>query len=171
MSYERSERFRASDSIFYTITRDIDPVSPDTWDSEDVFLASKYRNFSVRESFLSQDPPKEEYWVFPLWVYDHSGIHLSTGGPVCQWDSCNPGYVYVRKDVWQSQKEALKAADGLLEDWNYYLSGDVWGVRVYKDNVCGSCGNNDPEELEACWGISGYSNAEEEAKLICTTYT
>jgi hypothetical protein len=89
----------------------------------------------------------KKYHIFPLSAYIHSGVRLYMGThKVCQWDSCQVGAVLVAKEEWRTRKQAEKVAQGLIENWNDYLSGNVYGYRI-----------EDAEEndLESCWGFFG----------------
>lgn len=43
------------------------------------------------------------------------------------------------------------------EEWNTYLSGDVWGYRVFDE---------DGEEFDSYWGFYGREACIEEAKAV-----
>ena len=45
--------------------------------------------------------------VLPLYLYDHSGITMNTGGFSCSWDSGQVGFIYVTRE--KVLKEYLKA--------------------------------------------------------------
>jgi hypothetical protein len=55
---------------------------------------------------------------------------------------------------------ARKCAEGLVETWNQYLWGDVWGYVIT---------DSDGEEVESgsCWGFYGLDACIEEAKATC----
>jgi hypothetical protein len=44
-----------------------------------------------------------------------------------------------------TEKVALKAAEGLIEEWNQYLSGDVYGYKIFELD----------EEIDSCYGFYG----------------
>lgn len=211
------------------VEQDMDAQSPDTWENEDVFLVYEHRNFTVRrEGFEPRDifeykgnQPKfeligetpdniqlhkrddrfDDYFIFPVDAYIHSGVHLSLAGsrdyPDRRWDVSTTGFVLVKKEeVVEGKKpvitieEARKYAEGLLETWNQYLSGDVWGFTVLKpvtqytiteedlknlrqeeEYVSGdymhvdqflevASESTDYEELDSCWGFYGSDPKE-----------
>lgn len=89
----------------------------------------------------------KNYHVFTLSAYIHSGVRLYLGtGKVCQWDSGVVGAVLVSKEEFKTEAKAGKVAEGLLETWNDYLSGNVYGFIVEDKN-----GNH----LESCYGFYG----------------
>lgn len=94
--------------------------------------------------------------VIPLYLYDHSGITMSTSPFSCGWDSGQVGFIYVSKEAvlkefgWKqmSPKRTLQIATILNSEvvvYDQYLRGDVWGFRVKADG----------EETDSCWGFYG----------------
>ena len=120
----------------------------------------------------------------PLYLYDHSGISMSTGSFSCPWDSGQVGLIYVSKEkvrqeynikhVTQAWVEKIRGyLKGEVKTYDQYLTGDVWGFQVFEvpEGV-------DPEELEegeleeveSCYGFFGEEAAEEEAKANVAYY-
>ncbi len=105
--------------------------------------------------------------VTELYLYDHSGLTVSTGGFTCRWDSSQIGWVIMTpkrfKEAmgreWAGTPEDIKWAEGCIEaeveEYDQYLTGDVWGIRI-KDEY--------DEEVESCWGFYGSKYAEEDAR-------
>ena len=96
------------------------------------------------------DKIKKEYFIFPLEAYIHSGIHLSIGNegnyPDRQWDVSCIGLIFIRKDEAENQKDkAHIIAKGLLDTWNDYLSGNVYGYVIDGDG-------------DSVWGFYGDYN-------------
>ena len=134
------------------VEQDINAESPNTWSNEDMFLVYEHRDFTVkREGFIPdiineylQDDPNErsmefdDYYIFPVDAYIHSGVHLSLSDtesypdPDRRWDVSTTGFVLVKKEKELSEDKAKEYAEGLLETWNQYLSGDVYGFTVLK---------------------------------------
>lgn len=194
------------------------PESPKDWDNDEAFLVYNHRNFQVEmEGFNVSDisdyiqslsHPNDEYdvkdfgayYIFPVEACIHSGISLSlfTGTKTCQWDSSVSGYVLVKKTNGYLQGTELvteymaKArAEGLLELWNQYLSGEVYGFIIEKPNIVYSITkkkfdtlvfendlanlesefdvDHDWEQIDSCFGYYGdpeESGCIEEAKSI-----
>ena len=151
----------------YEIVPDDDAQSPQENQDQGLFLVASHRSFSVPEPGQKRPPSdpgelleryKATHWIFPIEAYIHGGVHLSLSGtgnyPDRQWDVSQLGFVFAAKSEWRSQAAAREAAAGLLETWNQYLSGDVWGY-VIKDG---------DEEVESVWGFYGHDYCEEEAK-------
>ena len=145
------------------------------------------------------------YFIFPVEAYIHSGVSLSlfSGTKQCGWDSSVSGYILVSRttqiatDDYTSVPEdkAKEYAEGLIETWNTYLSGDVWGFIVEKPNTTYSISKEDFdtlittgtftsdnflkvidvedewEEVDSCWGFYGQDAAINEAKLVIDNLT
>lgn len=80
----------------------------------------------------------------PLWLYDHSGISISTGRR-CPWDSSFIGLIFVEKDFYLAQtcikdeenwKEAAKKTlEGEIETYSDFLEGNVYQWTLYEPTV------------------------------------
>ncbi|MDY6957523.1 MAG: hypothetical protein SVK08_00065 [Halobacteriota archaeon] len=110
--------------------------------------------------------------VVPVYMYEHSGIALSTTPFSCRWDSGQLGIIYTRRnDIlntfrdWKklSQKRLNKARDILVnevETFEKYMNGDIYGF-VIKDK--------EGTEVDSVWGYyddNKYSHMISEAKSI-----
>lgn len=136
--------------------------SPDDWGNTDAFIVHDHRDFTIeRKGFnpseifeaLQENPNKlfDGYRVFPLYAYIHSGIALSLGRNqypfTCRWDTSFAGFVLVKHEKGMyTPKQARRIAEGLIETWNEYLSGNVYGFVVE---------NSEGEQLDSCWGFYG----------------
>ena len=151
------------------IEQDQDAQSPAEWQDNGLFLVAGHRDFWVAVPGMEKDwrgydsmreliPDKEaEYHVFMVEAYIHGGIRLALANqgnfPDRRWDVSLCGAIFAAKSEWPLQESALKAAGSLIEEWNQYLSGDVWGCIVEDDN-----GNH----VDSCWGFYGREYAEEQ---------
>ena len=83
----------------------------------------------------------KEYFILPLYLYDHSGITMNTGGFNCPWDSGQVGYIYVSKaqirEEWKVKRISPKLSKtiyAVLEDevkiYDHYLTGEVFYYNV-----------------------------------------
>lgn len=151
------------------IEQDTDAQSPAEWDNDGLFLIANHRDFFVppdkdTRHFDVQDEidsRKPEYHVFLLEAYIHSGVVLALAGegnfPDRQWDVSLLGAVFVSKKEWRLRKSARKAAESLIEEWNQYLSGDVYGCIVEDD---------DGNHIDSCWGFYGHEYAQQEGQRM-----
>lgn len=113
----------------------------------------------------------------PLYLLDHSGLSMNTGGFNCPWDSGQVGVIYVTretivkeygKDTKKNREKALKYLQAEVETYNRYLQGDVYGYSVEKVNTCDKCGNCESESVDSCWGFYGIESAIEAGKEAAT---
>lgn len=152
-------------STFY----DTDSESPDYWGNDDCFLVYDHRQFSVSvkgfepEDIFSHISETKRlfydgFFVFPVYAYIHSGISLSLGRDsypfTCPWDTSLTGCILVKREKGAyTRKKAMQKAEGILNTWNEFLSGDVYGYN---------------SEYGSCWGFygsEGYKIMIEEAKM------
>ena len=103
----------------------------------------------------------KKYIMLPLYLYDHSGLAMSTESFVgkavhAEWDSGQVGWIYVSKEdalkefggdrmTGAVKKKAEKLMRGEVEVYDAYLRGECYGFELYKNG-----------ELEdSCWGFIG----------------
>jgi len=93
--------------------------------------------------------------LLPLYLFDHSGITMSTKRFSCPWDSGKVGFIFVSKAQARSEFswKRLSAArlaklnthlEGEVEVYDQYLRGDVWGFKV-----------TEGDQEDSCWGFFG----------------
>lgn len=147
---------------------DTDAQSPDDWGNDECFIVYDHRDFTVERKGYNPDDIFENlqnkkrlydgYHVFPLYAYIHSGVSLSLGRNsypfTCNWDTSFKGFVLVKRQKgwsWTPNK-AEKIAQSVVDEWNDYLSGSVYGYNT---------------DSGSCWGFygdEGYKDMIEEAK-------
>ena len=151
--------------------------SPREWDNLSI-MAIKSREFNLSDN-LDFDIPQdltfeefEEYLIkeqkavltIPLWLYNHSGISLSTSS-ICRWDSSPIGYAFVTKEILRKEfnvknitnnilEKAKKIIMGEIETYNKYLSGEVFSYSIYEIKKC-ELGHTHKEYIESCGGFFG----------------
>ena len=198
---------------------DDDPESPNEWGDDSTFLVYDHRQFMVKRDgfeprdiwgyFNGEDASMgflyEDYYIFPVEAYIHSGVKLSLyeADLTCRFDSSVTGFVLVKSKVesmagikFITESMAKKRAESLLEIWNQYLSGEIYGFIIEKPNVIYSITKkkfdrlvfeNDLanlesefdvdhiwEEIDSCWGFYGdpeESGCIDEAKFIIDKLT
>lgn len=147
---------------------DENPMSPDEWKNDELFLVYDHGQFYVPvkgfdpvDIFQYFQENKRTlykgYFVFPVYAYIHSGVSLSLGRNnypfTCRWDTSSRGFVLCKKQKGcYSSKKAYDLAEGLIEEWNQLLSGEVYGYN----SDCGSCWS--------FYGDEGYKQMIIEAK-------
>lgn len=95
--------------------------------------------------------------IIPIYMYDHSGVTISTKPFGDPWDSGQIGFIYVTKasvrEEYKVSRMSKKVIENVIkcllaevETYDQYLTGDVWGYQLY---------NEDGEEGDSCWGFFG----------------
>ena len=148
------------------VVHDEDPMSPREWDNLGTMKCWHRRYRLGDEPFglwNGEDPqeflrslPKGSI-VLPLYLYDHSGITMSTSAFSCPWDSGQVGYIYVTPEKIRKEYSVKRISRQLrervtqylkneVEIYDHYLTGNVWGFVV----------ENGPEgEHDSCFGFFG----------------
>lgn len=156
---------------------DQDPISPRENDNAGT-IVGWHRNYNLGDEQPSQDPQewREQYEVenpkaliIPVYMYDHSGISLSTGAFSCPWDSGQVGYIVISHEKMMQEwgnpgddeqriqamhDKATECLTAEVEEYSSYLNGDVYGYTITDANG---------DEVHACWGFIGFDYAKAEA--------
>ena len=169
------------------ISQDMHPSNPiEGWDGN-VGYALFHNNYSFQngtdlntKDYGSWDEFKEALVkkyktlaILPIYLYDHSGITMSTEPFGCRWDSGQIGFAYVNKEIlkawgYKSRRGYEKVAKKTLEEdiisnvqlYDDYITGNVYGFLVFDD---------EGEVDDSCWGYYGDLGKEDaiaEAKNI-----
>ena len=168
---------------------DTDPVSPREWDNicrmicfHKKYLLGDKHDFSRPDDFLdwldANDP--KYFLVKELYLYDHSGLTISTGPFNDPWDSGQIGWIYVDlKEVCEGlfgsfteelfenhyssiRKHAEKYIQGEVETYDMYLREEVYGYSVdclkrIGPNGYKKCKNG----FDSCFGFYGIDYFKE----------
>lgn len=125
--------------------------------------AEDYRGWDEMEQAILRRNPGA--LILPLYLYDHSGITMRTVPFSCPWDSGQVGFIFATREkvlrTWGAKRMterirnlALEALRSEVEEYDAYLTGDVYGYIVE---------DQDGEELDSCWGFIGLQVAEDSA--------
>lgn len=146
------------------IILDEDPGSPREWDNLGV-IATWHRRYTLGDiqpkedsaEFIAELP--EGSVMLPVYMYDHSGLALSTSPFSCPWDSGQLGIIYATPERVTELGVAPEDVEAALRSevvvYGQYVSGDVYGYRRLSRPVCETCGQVVEEELDSCWGFYG----------------
>jgi hypothetical protein len=167
------------------IVQDTDPSNPrEEFDQASRFVCFHRRyNLGDKHAYRSED---YDGWdglekqlakdgaavILPLFLLDHSGLALSTQDFNDRWDSGQIGFAYMTRqgilDNFMAKRlspflrdRALALIKGEVEEYNCYLSGDVYGYAI-KDG--------DGETVDSCWGFYGYKYAEEQGREALASF-
>ena len=162
---------------------DIDPQNPRTeWDNDDVMVcfhrkynlgdehdykSGDYSGWEELKEQICKDNDVQD--ILPLYLYDHSGITMSTSDFGDRWDSGCVGFIYITKAK-ARESHMVKRISKRVRDivhsnllasvkiYDEYISGEVYGYIV-KDKET-------EEELDSCWGFYGLDYVREQAKEV-----
>lgn len=99
----------------------------------------------------------------PIYMYDHSGITISTSPFGCKWDSGQVGYIYVSntriiEEYGDDSEDSIKKATDVLEAeikiLDQYLTGDVYSFTLVKEVTC-DLGHIHEEIIDSCGSFYG----------------
>jgi len=158
------------------IRQDDMPEPPREWDNLGTMVCSHSRynlgdeqlSYGEFWDFIKEEGGKDSFFILPLYLYDHSGLTMSTEPFSCPWDSGQVGYIYVSKDDVRNEfgagristklaKQAFKILKGEVETYDQYLRGDVYGYIIKDSNGV---------EQESCWGFYGEDYCRKEAEAV-----
>ena len=168
------------------IEQDTNPESPRSWDNLGTMVCfhkrydlgdkTDYRSEdydSWKELMLGIIENEGEVFILPLYLYDHSGITISTSSFSCPWDSGQVGFIFVSKH--KVKKEGIdedKVIDYLkneVKTYDQYLTGDVWGYKVYEIEEC-NLGCEHKKLVDSCFGFYGEDECRSEGENILQHY-
>ena len=110
---------------------------------------------------------RKDVKFLPLYLYDHSGITMSTSPFSCPWDSGQVGIIYathedIRKEFGPQGRalghitdKAITSAFKLMrqevEVYDAFLKGEVYGYIIE---------DPDGDEIDSCWGFICPNNLD-----------
>jgi len=169
---------------------DQSPESPREWDciTRMICFHNRY-NLGDKTNYKSSDfdswnemkeQIESDYKVLmikPLYLYDHSGITISTSSFSCQWDSGQVGWVFIDEKTYKSICGEVEYTDEKLEciiksevsNYDQYLTGDVYGYKIFKVETCDK-GCEHEDELDSCWGYYGEDECMDEGISVMEHY-
>jgi hypothetical protein len=174
------EEYKSADgSVMLKIYQDDLGESPREWDNLGTMVCW-HRRYNLGDKHSYSDPDSfMEWWkkqkgiLLPLYLYDHSGITMSTSNARYpfndRWDSGQVGWTYITNEKIRKEYSAKKISKKLrervaqylineVETYDQYLTGDVYGFKLIVEK----------EECQvfedSCWGFYG-SNVKENGIL------
>lgn len=157
------------------LVHDSSPDSPRNWDNLGTMICFHRRyDLGDKHSYSSDDYSSWEEMkqaiikeenpavILPLYMYDHSGISISTSPFSCRWDSGQIGFILVSKKkaleefggkiVTAKLKERIeKILEGEVETYTQYVEGDVYGFQIVDE---------DDNIIDSCYGFYGSDHKE-----------
>lgn len=141
----------------YEIHQETDPIDPHKDFDHAGVMVCQHPRHNLGDT---KEHPGVVSCGLPLYLYDHSGLRMSTKPFGCPWDSGLVGMIYMPAETLEKEFEgdmsrALDCLRAEVDTYDKYLSGDVWYVLI-KDE--------DDEIVDSLSQIYGREAAEEEAK-------
>ena len=153
------------------IRPDEDAESPREWCNLGTMVCW-HRRYRLGDDNAFDDPAEfHEWWkehgeggeLLPLYLYDHSGITMSTGSFGDPWDSGQVGWIYATRETLLKEysckrisklvrERARKCLLAEVESYDQFLTGDVWCYHITSDDID-----------DSCCGFFGYDYCREEA--------
>ena len=142
--------------------------NPRDWDNMGV-MACWHRRYNLGDEQPECSPSEyledlpEGTVILPLYLYDHSGITMSTTAFSCPWDSGQVGIIYATPEKVKEcfmddnvdEDRVRSVLVGEVETYDMYLTGEVYGYEVQKPIGCDACGNVEYEFVHNCGGFFG----------------
>ena len=104
---------------------------------------------SIQEYVKSLDA--DDYVILPVYMYDHSGLALSTTPFSCQWDSGQIGYIIYKTDGTRQEKDIKEQLNNELRVYEAYLNGEAYCIS-FENYLTG--------ETDSCGGIYMFSEKD-----------
>lgn len=154
---------------------DSSPESPRTWDNLGTMICFHNRydlgdnhNYNsddyssweeMKQAIIKEENPAV---ILPLYMYDHSGISISTSPFSCRWDSGQIGFILVSKKqaleefggkiISAKLKQKLeRILEGEVETYTQYVEGEVYGFEIVDE---------DDDIVDSCYGFYGSDHKE-----------
>ena len=152
--------------VILAIRTDDVPDDPRTWDNlgKMVCFHNKYKLGDQNHDYHSEDyqgweelreaieKNEETFMILPLYLYDHSGITISTKPFGSQWDSGQVGWIFVTKKeveknwpietiVGEGQRIVRECLEAEVKLYDQYLRGDIYEfiLEDSEGNMIDSC--------------------------------
>jgi len=164
------ETYKLTNNKTLEVKQDEYAESPREWDNLSTMICFHGRyNLGDKHNYKHQDysgwaemekaitKNESPAIILPLYLYEHSGITISTSPFSCKWDSGQIGFVFVSKEKLRKEysvkritKEIIDRATKVLlaevETYDNYLRGEVYGYTLLNENG---------EVEDSCWGFIG----------------
>ena len=168
------------------IEQDDNVESPREWENLGKMVCWHRRyNLGDENEFRSPDDFHEWYKenkedvliMLPLFLYDHSGISMSTSKSYPyndMWDAGQVGYIYALKSAvrkeWKVKHISPRIKKIVLDNlksevkvYDQFLTGDVYGYIIENPE-------DEDETLDSCWSFYGYDECLKEAQSTVDYY-
>ncbi len=131
----------------------------DYWENGNgyVRLRPDWKAIDERVNDLIEKVLDKHYIMLPVYLYDHSGIAISTSPFSCPWDSGQVGFIYVsyadirkeyscKKVTKAIRRKVIETLEAEAKTYDSYLRGEVYGFQVLDE---------DGDAIDSCYGFYG----------------
>lgn len=159
------------DEVVVKVCQDESPSNPRVdWDNVGVMFCKHSRydlgDKDAEDPFVTDDDGDRDLRddiavCLPIYMYNHSGLTVSTKPFNCPWDSGQLGVIYATQETvdreWGGDIEKAKTyLKGEVEAYDHYLTGEVYGYTI--ETKAG-------DVIHSCWGF--YGDTLEETGMLC----
>lgn len=121
------------------------------------FIEEEWKSHLSERDMLDLIQTSGYVTILPIYMYDHGDISIKTTPFSCYWDSGRVGYTYMTKS--SADRQGIKNPESILEaevqEYNHYLTGNVWGFTLELVNTCPCCEQEKAEIIDSSWGYYG----------------
>lgn len=158
-------------NLTYTIEQDPEPIDPRTEIEQLSRFIFWHKNYKLGdehtftpEEFKEMMAERDAMYI-PVYMYDHSGITISTTPFSCKWDSGQIGWAYMTREIiddWfdGDDDKARESIEGEVREYDAYLRGDIYMIRTTNENG---------ETVECLGGYDGLDYAKESLRELLET--
>ena len=130
------------------------------------YSSADYRGWAqMADAIRKQEKPA---LMKPVYMYDHSGLTISTKPFSCPWDSGQIGFCWITKDRAQSElgirratvRNSLKldkVLEAEIEQYDQFLRGEVYGIIIV---------NPDGVEIDSSWSYGPDDVKDEKSYAV-----
>lgn len=159
-----------------TVEYDVFPPNPrEEWDHLGTIYAEHSRYKVGDESFHNMEYDAPFAIQLPVYMYDHSGITISTDPFSCPWVSGQIGWICVTREKILKEWNRKKLSQKLLEkvkktlvaeiaEYDSYLSGECYYYSLEKKE------DGEWEEIDSCGGFLGREHLMSHLKEQCSYF-
>jgi len=120
--------------------------------------------------------------ILPLYLYDHSGLSISTGPFNCPWDSGQVGWIHCSYEKANQElrsrpmknprrsktlrQKMLACMNAEVSTYDQYLRGDVYGYELQSLDD-----QSDWLVEDSCWGYYGLEDLRVELRSLLAHYS
>lgn len=144
--------------------------SPREWFDNVGKIYAEHRRYTIGDKDATREEAEKALVCLNLYMFEHSGIALSTRPFNDRWDSGQIGYVYATREAIQKTYGVKRITKKLIqtvkkdlaaevETYSQYLNGEVYGYVKSKLSICDH-NEQHKEEIHSCWGYYGDSIKE-----------